>query len=134
MVPNSDARPAAANGNSAGPHRAQTGYLQLGWTGQKVPVKVPGSRRVLKSRGGAHSSQVREFVLTDHGAELIDVYVRSAAVVTGSARVSRLPVKDVRKEEQDDPAHRWYRLVSLELHRGGARAVGCRLSATRPTR
>jgi circadian clock protein KaiC len=42
---------------------------------------------VLKSRGSAHSSQVREFVLTDRGAELIDVYVRPAAVVTGSARV-----------------------------------------------
>ena len=30
---------------------------------------------VLKSRGSPRSSQVREFVLTDHGAELIDVYV-----------------------------------------------------------
>ena len=30
---------------------------------------------VLKSRGSAHSNQVREFVLTDHGVELVDVYV-----------------------------------------------------------
>lgn len=28
---------------------------------------------VLKSRGTAHSNQVRKFVLTDHGIELIDV-------------------------------------------------------------
>ena len=42
---------------------------------------------VLKSRGSAHSNQVREFVLTDHGAELIDVYVGPAGVVTGSARL-----------------------------------------------
>ena len=42
---------------------------------------------VRKSRGSAHSNQVREFVLTDHGAELIDVYVGPAGVVTGSARV-----------------------------------------------
>jgi circadian clock protein KaiC len=42
---------------------------------------------VQKSRGSAHSSQVREFVLTDHGAELIDVYVGPAGVVTGSARM-----------------------------------------------
>jgi circadian clock protein KaiC len=42
---------------------------------------------VLKSRGSAHSNQVREFVLTDHGAELVDVYVGPAGVVTGSARV-----------------------------------------------
>ena len=42
---------------------------------------------VRKSRGSADSNQVREFVLTDHGAELIDVYVGPAGVVTGSARV-----------------------------------------------
>lgn len=30
---------------------------------------------VLKSRGTAHSDQVREFVLTDHWAELVDVHV-----------------------------------------------------------
>ena len=42
---------------------------------------------VLKSRGSAHSNQVREFVLTDHGVELVDVYVGPAGVVTGSARL-----------------------------------------------
>ena len=42
---------------------------------------------VLKSRGSAHSNQVREFVLTDHGAELVDVYVGPAGVVTGSGRL-----------------------------------------------
>ncbi len=42
---------------------------------------------VLKSRGSAHSNQVREFVLTDRGVELVDVYVGPAGVVTGSARL-----------------------------------------------
>ena len=42
---------------------------------------------VLKSRGSAHSNQVREFVLTDHGAELIDVYMGPAGVLTGSGRL-----------------------------------------------
>ena len=42
---------------------------------------------VLKSRGTAHSNQVREFVLTDHGVDLLDVYVGPAGVVTGSARL-----------------------------------------------
>jgi len=42
---------------------------------------------VLKSRGTAHSNQVREFVLTDHGVELVDVYVGPGGVMTGSARV-----------------------------------------------
>ena len=34
---------------------------------------------VMKSRGTAHSNQVREFVLTDHGAELLDVIVGPGA-------------------------------------------------------
>ena len=44
---------------------------------------------VLKSRGSAHSNQVREFMLTGRGAELVDVYVGPAGVVTGSARVGQ---------------------------------------------
>jgi circadian clock protein KaiC len=43
---------------------------------------------VLKSRGTVHSNQVREFVLSDHGIELVDVYVGPAGVVTGSARIA----------------------------------------------
>jgi len=41
---------------------------------------------ILKARGIAHSNQVREFRLTDHGMELIDTYVGSDGVVMGSAR------------------------------------------------
>jgi circadian clock protein KaiC len=41
---------------------------------------------VLKSRGLAHSNQVREFLLTDRGIELADVYVGPQGVLTGSAR------------------------------------------------
>ena len=42
---------------------------------------------LLKSRGMAHSNQVREFLLTDHGVELRDVYVGASGVLlTGSAR------------------------------------------------
>ena len=44
---------------------------------------------VLKSRGMSHSNQVREFVLTSHGAELLDVYLGPDGVLTGSARVAR---------------------------------------------
>ncbi len=44
---------------------------------------------VLKSRGTAHSNQVREFVLTGHGVELIDVYVGAAGVLAGSARLAQ---------------------------------------------
>jgi circadian clock protein KaiC len=41
---------------------------------------------VLKSRGMAHSNQIREFLLTSHGIELADVYVGPQGVLTGSAR------------------------------------------------
>jgi circadian clock protein KaiC len=41
---------------------------------------------VLKSRGTAHSNQIREFLLTDQGIELADVYVGPQGVLTGSAR------------------------------------------------
>ena len=44
---------------------------------------------ILKSRGMAHSHQIREFVLTDRGVELTDVYVGSGGVLTGSARLAQ---------------------------------------------
>jgi circadian clock protein KaiC len=44
---------------------------------------------VLKSRGMAHSNQIREFVFTEHGIELIDVYLGAAGVLTGTARAAQ---------------------------------------------
>lgn len=44
---------------------------------------------ILKSRGMTHSNQIREFLLTDSGIELRDVYVGSDGVLTGSARVEQ---------------------------------------------
>ncbi|MBC7877070.1 MAG: circadian clock protein KaiC [Anaerolineales bacterium] len=54
-------------------------------------IEVGGERNrgmyILKSRGMAHSNQIREFLLTDHGVELRDVYVGPSGVLTGSARL-----------------------------------------------
>jgi circadian clock protein KaiC len=44
---------------------------------------------ILKSRGMAHSNQIREFLLTDHGVELRDVYVGPEGVLTGSMRLAQ---------------------------------------------
>ena len=48
-------------------------------------IEIGGERNrglyVLKSRGMAHSNQIREFKLTDHGIELLDVYVGAERVV-----------------------------------------------------
>jgi len=43
---------------------------------------------VIKSRGTEHSNKDREFVLTKNGAQLVDVSVGPAGVVTGSARAA----------------------------------------------
>jgi circadian clock protein KaiC len=42
---------------------------------------------ILKSRGMAHSNQIREFVLGRRGVQLLDVYLGPAGMLTGSARV-----------------------------------------------
>jgi circadian clock protein KaiC len=44
---------------------------------------------VLKSRGMAHSNQVREFIMSDEGVDLVDVYVGDDRVLTGTARVAQ---------------------------------------------
>lgn len=44
---------------------------------------------ILKSRGMAHSNQTREFLITEHGVELCDVYVGPGGVLTGSARLAQ---------------------------------------------
>jgi circadian clock protein KaiC len=44
---------------------------------------------VLKSRGMGHSNQVREFVLSRRGIDLVDVYLGTDRVLTGTARVAQ---------------------------------------------
>jgi circadian clock protein KaiC len=41
---------------------------------------------IMKSRGMKHSNQVREFVITDKGLDLVDVYLGPDGILTGSAR------------------------------------------------
>jgi circadian clock protein KaiC len=72
-------------------------------------IELNGERNralyVLKSRGMAHSNQLREFLLTDKGVDLLDVYVGPEGVLTGSSRLSQ-EVREkaaalVRQEEAD---------------------------------
>jgi circadian clock protein KaiC len=44
---------------------------------------------VLKSRGMNHSNQIREYQLTSQGVKLVDAYLGSGGVLTGSARVAQ---------------------------------------------
>jgi circadian clock protein KaiC len=41
---------------------------------------------IMKSRGMSHSKQVREFVITNNGLELVDVYLGPEGILVGSAR------------------------------------------------
>ncbi len=58
---------------------------------------------ILKSRGMEHSNQIREFILSNSGVELRDVYIGSSGVLTGSARTTQEAVERaetlVRKQE-----------------------------------
>ena len=44
---------------------------------------------VLKARGMAHSNQIREFLISDRGIDLVDAYIGPSGVLTGSARVAQ---------------------------------------------
>ena len=44
---------------------------------------------MLKSRGMAHSNQMREFIINDQGIDLVDVYLGPGAVFTGAARLKQ---------------------------------------------
>ena len=56
-------------------------------------IELNGERNrciyVLKSRGMAHSNQVREFVMSRNGIRLLPVYIGGGTVLTGSARLSQ---------------------------------------------
>ena len=69
-------------------------------------IELGGERNrgiyVLKSRGMAHSNQIREFLLTTHGIQLLDVYVGPEGVLTGSMRLAQ----EVRERSQQSQQQR----------------------------
>jgi len=80
---------------------------------------------VRKSRGMAHSNQIREFLLTGQGIELADVYVGPQGVLTGSARQAQ------EAKERSDGTERAQdleqRRVSLERRRESVEAQAAAL-------
>jgi circadian clock protein KaiC len=44
---------------------------------------------VLKARGMAHSNQIREFLISSRGIDLVDAYIGPSGVLTGAARVAQ---------------------------------------------
>ena len=82
-------------------------------------IEIGGERNramyILKSRGMAHSNQIREFLLTDHGVELRDMYVGPGGVQTGSARLAQEAQEQAGKLTRQQEVER--RGLSLERKR-----------------
>jgi circadian clock protein KaiC len=82
-------------------------------------LEIGGERNrglyILKARGMAHSNQIREFQLTDHGARLVDVYVGPEGVLTGSARAVQEARDRVDARDRKQDAER--KRVELENRR-----------------
>ncbi len=61
------------------------------------------SIKIIKSRGMAHSNQIREFTFTGEGIEIIDVYTGPGGVLTGAARAAqeaRERAESIRDEQE----------------------------------
>jgi circadian clock protein KaiC len=80
--------------------------------------------QVLKSRGMPHSHQVREFVMGNHGVDLVEVYLAGDRVLTGTARISQVAqeeaASDLRRRDHDR------RLKELASHR---KAIDAQIAA-----
>ena len=77
---------------------------------------------ILKARGIAHSNQVREFVITSHGIELLDVIIGPAGIITGAARLTQriqeeaqLAVQQHETERRDRELERKRRVLEATI-------------------
>jgi circadian clock protein KaiC len=62
---------------------------------------------VLKSRGMAHSNQIREFLISDQGIDLVDAYIGPNGVLTGAARAAQAAREKAEAlADRQDAAHR----------------------------
>ncbi|WP_336515058.1 circadian clock protein KaiC [Pollutibacter soli] len=84
----------ALNLNSVITEKSDEGVSSLvdAWITVK-DIETNGERNkglyIMKSRGMKHSNRIREFVITDEGLTLVDVFIGPEGVLTGSARESQ---------------------------------------------
>ena len=77
-------------------------------------IELSGERNrgiyVLKARGMANSNQIREFILTNQGIELREVYIGVKGILTGTARITQeadekiellIHEKDIKRKKRD---------------------------------
>jgi circadian clock protein KaiC len=93
-------------------------------------IELNGERNrcvyVLKSRGMAHSNQVREFVISRKGLRLLPVYLGSGIVLTGSARLNQES-----RERSDAMARRQAAEEKLRARDRRRKAVEAQIAALR---
>lgn len=80
--------------------------------------------QVIKSRGMSHSNQVREFILSDQGVDLVDVYLLADRVLTGSARIVQEQQEEASSELRQRDQQR--RLRELDSRR---KAIDAQIAA-----
>ncbi|HMO57317.1 MAG TPA: circadian clock protein KaiC [Roseiflexaceae bacterium] len=77
---------------------------------------------ILKSRGIAHSNQVREMIMTSEGIKLVDVYLGTGMILTGSARLlaeaqaaAELAQAEARSERRARDVERRRRVIAAQI-------------------
>jgi circadian clock protein KaiC len=94
-------------------------------------IELAGERNrglyVLKSRGMPHSNQIREFVITARGIDLLDVYVGPEGVLTGSMRAAQEAREQAQAAERRQDEARKQR--ELEARRAALQAQIAALQA-----
>ena len=81
---------------------------------------------ILKARGIAHSNQVREFRLSNHGMELVDAYVGGEGVLMGSARASQTAREAAAALQREDARRRKQRELQRKQELYEAQLVALR--------
>jgi circadian clock protein KaiC len=72
---------------------------------------------VLKSRGMSHSNQIREYQITSHGIQLLDVYRSVGGVLVGSARRQAQAVAQRKSRAAANGKHRTNGKVGAKMRR-----------------
>jgi circadian clock protein KaiC len=75
------------------------------------------SLTIVKSRGTAHSNQVRELELSERGATLTDVYTGGGRVLMGTARMERERQLQIAAEHRSHDRERAAARLDAEIER-----------------
>lgn len=88
---------------------------------------------ILKSRGTAHSNQMREFVLSANGVRLIEPYLGAEGVLTGSSRVAQEAKASAAAMQRGEEAARRRRAIQRRTQAIEAQITALRLDIAAET-